>query len=104
MNNIGLGLKLARRELRGGLKGFRVLVACLALGVAAIAAAGSLRAAVDAGLAHDSRALLGGDLDLRQSHQPIPPDQLAVLAGMGQVTLGVEMRAMASVDGNRSMR
>ena len=101
MRAFPLSLSLARRELRGGLKGFRVLVACLALGVAAIAAAGSLRAAVDAGLAQDSRALLGGDLDLRQSHQPMAGDQLAVLAGMGRITVGVEMRAMASVGENR---
>ncbi|MDO8608494.1 MAG: ABC transporter permease [Phaeospirillum sp.] len=97
-----LAVSFARRELRGGLRGFRILVACLALGVAAIAASGSLRAAVDAALTHDARALLGGDLDLRQSHRPLPPDQLAALAGMGRLTIGVEMRAMANVDGNRA--
>ena len=36
------------RELRGGLAGFRVFLACLALGVAAIAAVGSVRAAIEA--------------------------------------------------------
>jgi len=95
-----LALRFARRELRGGLKGIRVLVACLALGVAAIAAAGSLRAAVDRGLDEDARALLGGDLDLRQTHQEIAADQRDALAGLGAVTFGIEMRAMASVDHN----
>ena len=99
---IGLAVRFARRELRGGLAGFRILVACLALGVAAIAAAGSLRAAIDSAMTHDARALLGGDLDLRQSHQPIAPDQLAVLAGMGRISTGVEMRAMASIGDNRA--
>ena len=37
--------RIARRELRGGLKGFRIFLACLTLGVAAIAAVGLLRAA-----------------------------------------------------------
>ena len=32
--------KIARRELRGGLRGFRIFLACLILGVAAIAAVG----------------------------------------------------------------
>ena len=35
---MSLSLTIARRELRGGLRGFRVFLACLALGVAAIAA------------------------------------------------------------------
>jgi putative ABC transport system permease protein len=96
-----LAFTLARRELRGGLRGFRILVACLALGVAAIAASGSLRAAFDAAISHDSRALLGGDLDLRQSHHAPDSGQLAALAELGDLTQGIEMRAMASVDGNR---
>ncbi|WP_397419631.1 hypothetical protein, partial [Phenylobacterium sp.] len=36
-----LWLRFAARELRSGVKGFRIFLACLALGVAAIAAAGS---------------------------------------------------------------
>jgi putative ABC transport system permease protein len=97
-----LPLTYARRELRGGLKGFRILVACLALGVAAIAAAGSLRAAFDTAMKQDARSLLGGDLDLRQSHRPVEPEQLAALSALGAVTAGIEMRAMATVDDNRA--
>ncbi|CAA7613159.1 Lysophospholipase L1 biosynthesis ABC transporter permease [Candidatus Terasakiella magnetica] len=96
-----LAVTFARRELRGGLKGFRILVACLALGVAAIAAAGSLRTGFDVALKHDARALLGGDIDLRQSHAPPSPEQRQGLSGLGNLTEGVEMRAMALVDGNR---
>jgi len=90
-----LALRFARRELRGGLKGFRILVACLALGVAAIAASGSLRAAFDRALTEDSRALLGGDLDLRQSYQPVDAAQRAELESLGRLSEGVELRAMA---------
>ena len=42
--------KIARRELRSGLSGFRILIACLALGVAAIAAVGTVRSGIQAGL------------------------------------------------------
>ncbi|MEL6618307.1 MAG: FtsX-like permease family protein [Pseudomonadota bacterium] len=56
--------RLARRELRGGLRGFRIFLACLALGVAAIAAVGSVRAAIEAGLEREGAALLGGDAEL----------------------------------------
>lgn len=88
----------ARRELRGGLKGFRILVACLALGVAAIAAAGSLRSAFTTALDEDARTLLGGDLDLRQSYREVEPEQRDALAGLGRLTEGMEMRAMARAD------
>ena len=37
MTGIALAWRLARRELRGGLKGFRIFFLCLLLGTAAIA-------------------------------------------------------------------
>ena len=57
MNDLLQGWRLARRELRGGLKSLRIVLACLALGVAAIAAVGTLRAATQAGLAADGARL-----------------------------------------------
>ena len=38
--------RFALREMRGGLRGFRIFLACLALGVAAIAAVGTVRASI----------------------------------------------------------
>lgn len=99
-----LSITYARRELRGGIKGFRILIACLALGVAAIAASGSLRAAFHKALAEDSRSLLGGDLDLRQSYRPIDPAQRALLTGLGTLSEGMELRAMARAPGNEARR
>ena len=55
-------LSLAIRDLRGGLRGFWLLLLCLALGVAAIGAVGLLSSAVDRAVARDARALLGGDI------------------------------------------
>jgi putative ABC transport system permease protein len=70
-----LAFTLARRELRGGVRGLWIVLLCLALGVGVIAAVGTLRAAVDAGLKADGRALLGGDLEIDGGSQPLP-DQL----------------------------
>ena len=70
--NFGLAVRLARRELRGGVKGLTIVLLCLALGVGVIAAVGSLRAAIDAGLAADSRALLGGDVEIDGGNTPLP--------------------------------
>ncbi|MDA8252287.1 MAG: FtsX-like permease family protein [Rhodospirillales bacterium] len=67
-----LALRLARREVRGGVRGLRIVLACLALGVAAIAAVGTLRAGVERGLAADGRRILGGDLEVDGGAQPLP--------------------------------
>jgi putative ABC transport system permease protein len=96
MNGFGLALTLARRELRGGLKGFRVFVACLTLGVAAIAGVGSLNQSVVAGLAADGRTRLGGDVDVRVQQTPAEPAQLAYLTEQAErLSRVVQMRAMA---------
>ena len=54
-----LAPRLALRDLRGGWRGMRIVLACLALGVAAIAAVGSLDAAVQRGMQVQGRVLLG---------------------------------------------
>lgn len=61
--NLHISAKLARRELRGGLAGFRILIACLALGVAAIAAVDSIKTGIEAGLKAEGATLLGGDAE-----------------------------------------
>jgi putative ABC transport system permease protein len=99
------GWRLARRELRGGLKSLRIVLACLALGVAAIAAVGTLRAATEAGLAADGARLLGGDIEVRTSQRPMPEAGKAWATARGaRIAEVVEMRAMAvAPSGERSL-
>ena len=66
---MSLAFRLAWREMRGGLAGFRIFLVCLALGVAAIAAIGSVRMAVEAGLSAESTTLLGGDAEMRFTYR-----------------------------------
>ena len=47
---MNLAFRLARREMRSGLGGCRLFIACLGLGVAAIAAILSFSRAVEEGL------------------------------------------------------
>lgn len=96
MRDLVLGWRIARRELRGGLKALRIVLACLALGVAAIAAVGTLRAATEAGLRADGARLLGGDIEVRTSQRPMPQVAKDWAASRGAVlSQAVEMRAMA---------
>ncbi len=90
-----LALTLARRELRGGVRGLWIVLLCLALGVGVIAAVGTLRAAVDAGLAADGRALLGGDLEIDGGSQPLPDSLITWLHARGAATSRVvQMRSI----------
>lgn len=91
-------VRLAGRDLAGSfahrLSGFRVLLAGLILGVGAVAAAGSVVSAVEAGLAHDARALLGGDVEAARLYTPLAPPERARLEAMGAVSEIAETRAM----------
>lgn len=105
-DQLALARRFAARELRGGLKGFRILVACLTLGVAAIAGVGSLSQSIEEGLKRDGKRLLGGDVALRLLHREANEKQRHYLDRNGKVSAVVEMRAMArSLDaaGKRSL-
>ncbi|MFO1120392.1 MAG: ABC transporter permease [Rhodospirillales bacterium] len=100
-----LALRLARRELRGGLHGFRIFVAVIALGVAAIAAVGSVGGAVERALQRDARIMLGGDVELQLVQRPPSPDEAAWLRRRAMaLSEAVEMRAMASPADGRDGR
>ncbi|WP_108860143.1 ABC transporter permease [Ruegeria sp. Alg231-54] len=97
--SLRLAGRLARRELRGGLHGFRIFLACLALGVAAIAAVGSVRHAIQAGLAEEGAALLGGDAQLEFTYRFATDDERAWMDQTGTaVSEVVDFRSMAVAD------
>jgi putative ABC transport system permease protein len=95
MSDLALAFRLARRELRSGLSGFRIFFACLVLGVAAVAAVGSLSSALLSGLTQEGRTLLGGDVSVNLVHRPADSNELAFLAKHGRVSATISMRAMA---------
>ena len=78
-----LSIRYAFRELRGGLRGFYVFIACIALGVMAIAGVGSLAASLNAGLAREGRTLLGGDVSFVLFQREAKPDEVAFLGSHG---------------------
>jgi putative ABC transport system permease protein len=93
-------LRVALREMRGGrtggrVRGFRIFLLCLLLGVAIVAGVGSIAAAIDAGIAADGKRILGGDYEFRLTYQPLSQDQANALKSGTQLSHTVEMRAMA---------
>jgi putative ABC transport system permease protein len=90
-----LSFRLAARELRSGVRGFRIFLACLALGVAAIAAAGSTAEAFRHGLASQAREILGGDLSFSVENRDFTPAERAAFDKLGTTTYTAAARAMA---------
>ena len=94
-----LSVRMALREMRGGFRGFRVFVICLALGVGAIATVGTISEAVRSGLDADAQRILGGDISLRIVHREISHRQRKWLDDTGTLSQTTLMRSMAHVSG-----
>ncbi|KIN75052.1 Efflux ABC transporter, permease protein [Sulfitobacter noctilucae] len=102
--SLKLAARFARREMRGGLRGFRLFLACLALGVAAIAAVGSVRAAIEAGLEREGAALLGGAAELDFTYRFATEEERAWMQDRApRVSEIVEFRSMAVVGDDRAL-
>jgi putative ABC transport system permease protein len=86
-------VRLALRDLRGGLRGLGLLWLCLAIAVAAIASVLSLGSSIDRAIAGHGRELLGGDLALTVAQREAKPAELAALAAFGPVARTQTLRA-----------
>jgi len=79
-------------------------VLCIALGVAAVAAIGSLSASFDEALARQGRLLIGGDLSFELIHRQADSAERAALESLGEVSESASFRAMArSAEGKSAL-
>ncbi|MGN6536289.1 MAG: ABC transporter permease [Mesorhizobium sp.] len=90
-----LAVRFALREMRGGLSGFFVFLACIALGVAAIGGVNSVARSIASGVADQGQVLLGGDMRFELNQREATPQERAFLSGLGQVSESAGMRSMA---------
>ncbi|KQZ29541.1 glycosyl transferase family 1 [Mesorhizobium sp. Root552] len=98
---LALALRFSLREMRGGLSGFAVFLACIALGVAAIGGVNSVAQSISDGVANQGQPLLGGDLRFQLNQREASAEELGYLEGMGTVSRSANMRSMARlVDGS----
>ncbi|GGE62150.1 ABC transporter permease [Actibacterium pelagium] len=99
-----MSVRLARRELRGGLRGFYVLLVCLALGVAAIAAVGTVRESIARGLQEEGAVLLGGDALLQFTYRQADETERAWMAENAlQASEVFDFRSMVVVGEERAL-
>ena len=92
---LGLAARLALRELRGGLSGFYIFLACVALGTGAIAGVNSVSQMMTGSIASEGQTILGGDVRFEIDNRDIGDAERAYIDGLGTVSAGVNMRTMA---------
>lgn len=104
IRDLKLAVRIARREMRGGLRGFRIFLACLTLGVAAIAAVGSVRESLQEGLATQGAVLLGGDATVSFTYRFADEAEAALLAKEAEtLSIAADFRSMAVVGEDRGL-
>jgi len=98
----GAAWRIARRDLRFGLRGLRLLFLCLFLGITMLAGIGSLTSAITGEMALRGQRILGGDLEASIHHREATDAELGRIAEDGRLSRTIRMRAMARrADGAR---
>ncbi|PTM96353.1 ABC transporter permease [Mycoplana dimorpha] len=90
-----LALRLALREMRGGLRGFYIFLACIALGTAAIAGVNSVSSAISSSIATQGQSLLAGDLRFQLRNRVAADAERAYFDTLGTVSVSSGLRSMA---------
>jgi putative ABC transport system permease protein len=104
ISTFSLAIRLAVRELRGGLGGFYVLIICIMLGVMAITTVGVLSSALRAGLGEQGRVLLGGDISFSLVHQAPTAIQRNFISRFGHISEIATLRSIARpIEGRRTV-
>lgn len=93
-----LAVRFSLREMRGGLSGFLIFLACIALGVAAIGGVNSVAQAITAGVANQGQTLLGGDLRFQLNQRDTTSAERDFLGGLGAISHSASMRSMARLE------
>jgi putative ABC transport system permease protein len=94
-SSLPLALRFALRDLRGGIQGFGIFLACIALGVMAITGVGSLSRSLADGLARQGHVILGGDISFDLIQREATDAEKSFFATQGHFAAIAVMRAMA---------
>ncbi len=90
--------KIARRDLNARFRGLRLLLVCIFLGTGALAAIGTLTAAIERELATSGQELLGGDVEVEVWQRDLTGDEQSLLGEYGTVSGGYRLQAMANAE------
>jgi len=83
------------RDLLGDQRGFGIFIACIIIGVAAIAGVSSLSFSLAQGLSREGRTILGGDASISLMSRALSQEQKDYLLARGSLSELSLLRAMA---------
>ncbi len=92
---LAISFRLALREMRGGLAGFYIFLACIALGTGAIAAVNSVSRAITGAIASQGQEILAGDIRFELNNREATDQERAFLTSLGKVSVSTGLRSMA---------
>ncbi|WJH41363.1 ABC transporter permease [Aliirhizobium terrae] len=94
MARLSIAFRLALREMRGGLGGFYIFLACIALGTGAIATVNSVSTAITGAISSQGQSLLAGDLRFELNNREASEPEAAFLNSLGEVSVSTGLRSM----------
>ncbi|MGB1705563.1 MAG: ABC transporter permease [Paracoccaceae bacterium] len=97
---------MAIRELRSGVSGFRIFLACLILGVGTISAIGTVKSGIEIAISEKGSELLGGNAEAEFTYRLANTEELKWLETISQnISRIIEFRSMAKfVEGGTNER
>ncbi|WP_428630442.1 ABC transporter permease [Sphingopyxis sp.] len=95
--------RIARRDLATRIRGLRLLAVCLFLGVATLAAIGSLTSGITSELEARGQTILGGDVEFGLPQREATAEEMAAFGRLGAPSATVRMRAMANAPGGDAL-
>jgi putative ABC transport system permease protein len=95
--------RIARRDLATRIRGLRLLAVCLFLGVATLAAIGSLTSGITSELERRGQTILGGDIEFSLPQREATAEEMAGFRSIGTPSATVRLRAMANAPGGDAL-
>ena len=99
-DDISMAVRIAARDMRGGVRSLRLLVGGVLVGCAAVALVGATSQSLVDGARRGTLESVGGDLSLRLYHRPPSKAELDVIRLEGDVSITAELRPMVRAVNN----
>jgi putative ABC transport system permease protein len=92
---LSIAFRLALREIRGGIAGFYIFLACIALGTGAVAVVNSVSLAITSAIASQGQEILAGDVRFELNNREANDQERAFLDSLGEVSVSAGLGSMA---------
>lgn len=98
MQGLGKVIRIGLLDMRGDMRRFILLIACLAIGTALIAGVSSVGASIEQTVEKEAALLMGGDVEISRADRVASAAELELLGGFGDVARVVDTNVRARTD------